>query len=354
MKKSLIALAVAGVVSAPAFAATANVDIYGRMAFSVDFADTNEAGDSDDIVTGRDNVSRIGFKGSEDLGGGLSAIWQVETQLNANTGSAADDEFANRNTFVGLSSKSMGTVVLGRHDTPYKLATGKLDPFGDTAGDYNTIIGTTASGTIFDTRANQTVAYISPTFSGFHAALAYVEVKLNEDTDAAAGNNNADAVSAMGMYENGPLFASLAYEAYSGGAGGGSTGVDDTDAWKVGLGYAFGNAKLGAVYESIDSDVAASANTRDAWYVSGVYSMGAIDLKAAYGVSEDGDSAADTEFDYWTVGADYNLSKRTKLFALYATVENAATTAATLSTTGYTATPGQDVDVLSIGIAHTF
>jgi predicted porin len=122
----------------------------------------------------------------------------------------------------------------------------------------------------------------------------------------------------------------------------------------VGLGYKFGNAKLGAVYESIDDETALSANSRDAWYVSGVYTMGAIDLKAAYGVSEDGDSAADTEFDYWAIGADYNLSKRTKLFAVYATVENSATTQQSLATSGYAGVAGQDVDVFSLGITHTF
>ncbi|MBT9569196.1 MAG: porin [Thiobacillus sp.] len=360
MKKSLIALAVAGVVSAPAFAATSNVDVYGRMSFSVDFADTNEAtGDSDDLVTGRDNVSRIGFKGSEDLGGGLSAIWQIEEALNANASA-----FSHRNTFVGLSSKTMGTVILGRHDTPYKMATGALDPFADTVGDYNTVIGTTggttAAGvtpvtTIYDNRAGQTVAYVSPNFTGFSFAAAYVGVK---DVETGA-ENDTNAYSLMGKYENGPLFASVAYETFAGGPAatfGGSTTTTDTDAWKVGVGYKFGNAKLAAVYESIDDEAAGSAISRDAWYVSGVYTMGNIDLKAAYGLAEDGDSAADTEFDYWAIGADYNLSKRTKLFAVYATVENAATTTATLSTSGLTAatTGGQDVDVLSIGITHTF
>ena len=89
MKKTLIALAVAGVVAAPAaFAATSNVDVYGVMSFSVDRANTDDSTtfDDTDMVTGRDNVSRIGLKGSEDLGGGLSAIWQVESQLTTGAG----------------------------------------------------------------------------------------------------------------------------------------------------------------------------------------------------------------------------------------------------------------------------
>ena len=369
MKKSLIALAIASAVSAPAFAATSNVDVYGRMAFSVDFADTNEStGDSSDIVTARDNVSRFGIKGTEDLGGGLSAIWQVEMALNANN----SDKFATtitttsgasfpisltlgqttlRNTFVGLKSDTLGTVILGRYDTPYKLATGVLDIFSDTAGDYNTIIGTTGNGkTIYDNRAPQTIAYMSPNWTGFSFAAAYVSVKNVEQ----APDNNAEAYSAMGQYANGPFFASLAYETFTGASGGGSTGVLDTEAFKAGFGFKMDAFKLGLIYEDISDDASGSAVSRDAYYVNGMYSIGAIDLKAAYGISNDGESAADTEFDTYALGVDYNLSKRTKLFGLYSAVQNSTGSKASLSTTGYAATLGNDVEVFSVGMIHTF
>ena len=80
MKKSLIALAIASAVSAPAFAATSNVDIYGKLNFSANFL--FDQADSDSDIQFTSNSSRIGFKGSEDLGGGLSAIWQIESSLN--------------------------------------------------------------------------------------------------------------------------------------------------------------------------------------------------------------------------------------------------------------------------------
>ncbi|MDP3139570.1 MAG: porin, partial [Burkholderiaceae bacterium] len=330
MKKSLIALAIASAVSAPAFAATANVDVYGRMAFSLDYVDTNNLiGDGADVVTGRDNVSRFGIKGTEDLGNGLAAIWQVEMALNANSAAGATSL---RNTFVGLSNKSLGTVILGRHDTPYKMATGNLDIFSDTAGDYNTIIGTTSAGTIYDNRATQTVAYMSPTWTGFSFAAAYVEAK-NVEAGAA---DNVQAASAMAKYVNGPIFASLAYETFSGAAGGGSTTTAETEAYKAGLGVKLGALQLGAVYEIIDSAAAASANERDAYYMNAMYSIGAVDLKAAYGMAKDGESAASTEMDYYVVGADYNLSKRTKLFGLYTSLANGNGTALSQSTTGYT------------------
>ncbi|OZA21009.1 MAG: hypothetical protein B7X93_13845, partial [Hydrogenophilales bacterium 17-61-9] len=349
MKKSLIALAIASAVSAPAFAATANVDVYGRMAFSLDYVDTNNlVGDGADVVTGRDNVSRFGIKGTEDLGNGLAAIWQIETALNTSTTGVG----SLRNTFIGLSNKSLGTVILGRHDTPYKLATGNLDIFADTAGDYNTIIGMTAGGvgglgtSIYDNRAPQLVAYMSPTWTGFSFAAAYAETKFVE---VGAGDNQ-QGFSTMAKYVNGPIFASLAYETFAGAAGGGSTTSVDTEAYKAGLGVKLGALQLGAAYEMIDSSAAASADERDAYYMNAMYSIGAVDLKAAYGMAKDGESAASTEFDYYVVGADYNLSKRTKLFGLYTSLANGNGTALSQYTTGYTAEAGQDVEIVSMGV----
>lgn len=346
MKKSLIALAIASAVSAPAFAATSNVDVYGRMSFSVDYANTNDPiGDNDDIVAGRDNVSRVGLKGTEDLGGGLAAVWQVEAALNTGESSAV----ALRNTFIGVKSEAGGTVVMGRHDTPYKLATSALDIFSDTAGDYNTIIGTTADGTIFDNRAAQTIAYMSPNWTGFTFALAYAAPKSVET----ANSNNGEGYSAMAQYANGPFFASLAYETFSGDFGP-STPIYDVEAMKVGLGFRMDAFKLGAIYEDISDDESGSASSRDAYYINGMFTMGAWDLKAAYGISNDGESAVDTEFDTYSIGADYNLSKRTKLFGVYSAVNNGSGSEATLSTTGYDAVMGNDVEVFSLGVTHSF
>ena len=359
MKKTLIALAVAGVVAAPAaFAATSNVDIYGVMSYSVDRANTDDSTvDDTDIVTGRDNVSRIGFKGSEDLGGGLSAIWQVESQLSTGAG-----VLASRNTFVGLKSASMGTLILGQHDTPYKLATGKLDPFADTAGDYNAIIGrssTVAASSLFDARANQTVAYITPMFSGFHAAAAYVQVKAIEG----AGQDNTAAWSLMGMYENGPLFASAAYEKHSNVLG--ASTVDTLSAWKLGAGFSFGNAKIGAVYENTNggdtngATVGGELNDRTAYYLSGQYNMGAIALKAAYGRAGDSKTLAsnDDGAKFYALGADYSLSKRTTVYGVYTKLKNdgSTTTGGGYDLTAYSSTAlGNDPSVFSLGVKHTF
>jgi predicted porin len=369
MQKNLIALAVAGVFAAPAaFAATSNVDIYGQITASVDAIMPDNAPSQGDLTRVSSNSSRFGFKGSEDLGGGMSAIWQIETQYNTDGAGTAsgvgvavvtgDGSVGLRNTFVGLSSKSLGTVLLGKHDTPYKLATGKLDIFADTAGDYNNIVGNANGGNAFDLRAGNVAAYISPTFTGFHFAAAYV---AGGETNSATTDTGADfdAYSMMGMYENGPLFASLAYEShnnYNAGAPSPAALVS-RDAMKAGLGFTFGSFKIGGIYEVMSDDAALSTTEHDNWYVNGQFTLGNLALKAAYGFATDGNNAADTEATTYVLGADYNFSKRTKVYAVYQLTDNAAGATYGLGAgqgSAYTPVAGTDPSVISVGMRHVF
>jgi predicted porin len=292
MKKSLIALAVAGVVSAPAFAATANVDVYGRMHFAIE--DTNVDGVDMDIKT---NASRVGVKGAEDLGGGLKAIWQVEQQFDATSDTNGGASL--RNTFVGLSG-GFGTVVIGRHDTPYKLATTKYNLFADTIADY---AATRLDGVALITghsRANNAIAYIAPNMGGLSFSGAVVT-----SMDQLDAGKSVDAISLAGGYANGPLTVDAGWEKISDG-----TNPEDRKAWKLGAGYSFGAAKIGAVYEDVSDDA-----DRDSLFLVGSFSMGAIVLKGQYGKVDLGA----TDPDMWALGADYNLSKRTTLFVVYGT-----------------------------------
>ncbi|MEQ1591564.1 MAG: porin [Thiobacillaceae bacterium] len=350
MKKSLIALAVAGAFSAPAFAASSNVDIYGIMSFSVDYINTHEAtGDAKDIVTARDNVSRIGFKGSEDLGGGLAAIWQVESQLTTSSGT---NNLASRNTYVGLKSDSMGTVVLGRYDTPYKISTAKLDPFVDQLGDYNAIIGaagTTTASKLFDVRADNTIAYMTPSFNGLMGAVAFIETKNVE----ASGLDNQQAWSAAAMYDNGPYYGSLAYEKHENIALG-SSATKSNDAWKLGVGVTVADIKLGLVYENMKNSAALSATDRKAWLINAAYPMGNMLLKAEYGKADNSNAASNDGAKMFALGADYSLSKRTMVYGQYASLNN--DNAGQYGLTPYAATGGvgKDVNGLSIGVKHSF
>ncbi|MCX7693169.1 MAG: porin [Tepidimonas taiwanensis] len=365
MKKSLIALAVAGTFAAPAaFAATANVDVYGVLNVSYDYISSDQPAPADTSL-GRisSNSSRLGFKGSEDLGGGLSALWQIEMTIavdggNANTpagiANAGASAHALRNTFVGLSSKGMGTILAGTHDTPYKLATARLDPFVDTTGDYNIAIGSVNGINAFELRANNALAYVSPNLSGFTFTGAYVfGGELSNGATA-----DFDAWSVSGTYESGPLFGSLAYEKHN-NIGVGPNGADDRSSWKVGLGYKFGSTALGLVYEK-SSQTGNTVTDRDAWAVNVAHDMGPIRLMAAYYSMGDGKTAANTSANAWAIGANYNLSKRSLVYARYLHISN--DTGASYgyvggqgpNAFGFIPAVGTDPSVLSVGIRHSF
>lgn len=396
MQKKLIALAVAGVFAAPAFAATSNVDIFGKVGVEMSYTSNGKPGTRDfggytDTVTGSErdfNVdssqnTELGMKGSEDLGGGLSAVWQIAVDVRID---GVGDNFAPRNTFVGLKSKSLGEVRIGKHDTPYKMSTGKLDLFTGTIADYNTLIGTSGfnlasnttgrtsvtastgsavyvaqafgftgtstSNTQFDARPNNVVAYLSPDFSGFSFAGAYVA--MNEDTvddQTSRKTTEGQAYSLSASYTNGPIFVTGAYEkqkASKSNAGGlnNVTGYGSGDnpaeqaAWKLGVGLTFGTLKLNGLYERLTDNVSGCdvsvnytgatlgverdtcSHERNAWMLGAAYGIGAVTLKAQYTHMGDMDQQNRTGAKQWTVGADYALSKRTTVYALYTKLTN--------------------------------
>ena len=371
MNKKLIALAVAAAIApAAAMADSGNVVIYGVAHASVDRVDpgTNAAATvlNDTAWRVSSNSSRLGFKGTEDLGNGLSAVWQMETGVSLDSGSTSSD-FMLRNSFVGLSSKTAGTVLLGKHDTPYKLGTGSLDVFGDTMGDYNAIVGNRAGTVAFDSRLGNVAAYISPTWSGFHFAAA--TVAANETNNTA--NPDGSAYSLTGVYSNGPLFASLSYEKAKDITSGSSTNVvgslattlitlNEASGTKLGLGYKFGDATVGFIAERIKVETLAGvSNTRNAYYLNGSYKMGSNVLKAAYGQANDISDAPDSGAKQFVVGVDHNLSKRTAVYALYSKMNNDTAGNYGLGGNGAggafaPAIAGQDPSVWSLGMKHSF
>ena len=391
--KKILAVAIASAFAAPAFAATSNVDVYGSINVSMERVD-NGVDTFNRMVT--NNNSFIGFKGSEDLGGGLKAVWQIEANLemtgngaaagSTNTGTDGNI-FGTRNTYVGLAG-GFGTVLAGVHDTPYKMATGPLDNFVGTLGDYNSIFGaannqtgasihTSNASSLFDLRTGNTIAYVSPNFGGFDFKAAYV-MGLEATEDAIATTDRSSAWSMSGTYANGPLFATAAYEKHNSVAGAGTAcvgisgatclaeGTLDRDAWKVGVGYTIAGFKLGAIYEKIDGDLG-TAIAHSSWGLNGSYAMGAFTLKAAFARAGDVDDVAGVEVndsgaDMWALGADYALSKRTIVQLTYAKMDNdnagswdlgqgpQVGNAGTTTATGL----GEAVSGFSLGVKHTF
>nr|VFJ62264.1 MAG: Outer membrane protein (porin) [Candidatus Kentron sp. FW] len=382
MQKKLLSMAIAGALALPgaAVAELKNVDIYGKFHASWDFVDNESVGDDFDDNTGVFRNSRLGFKGSEKLSDGVKAIWQIETGLHTH----GNDKLAMRNTYIGLDNDTWGTIVYGKHDSPYKTATAKLDIFSDTIADYNNIIGAhitgSATGTFssnFNERIPQLVMYTTPTYGGFKARVAR-ESWQQDENQTTTGNEDTEGWSAMGVYDKGPFFASLAYELFKGDGNRGALAKKDVDAWKLGLGYKLGNSKISVVYEDIDrdgSDAADKTATRDAFSVSLAHDIGSNTIKLAYAKANDSDaSASDDGAQNWSFGVDHNFSKRTKIYAIYTRMDNdsnanyglyggqmkAETGRATPSyyTGGTSATSasvtGKDIDAMSFGIIHKF
>lgn len=362
-KLIVVALA-ATAFSTPALAETANVSIYGKADLSFDVINTGTAANGTAGVSNNNvssNVSKLGFKGAEGLGEGLSAIWQIEQQINMdNAGGASNNGLGNtlgsRNTFAGLKSDSMGTVLLGRHDTPYKLATRKLDIFGDSIADNRSLLGGVAgrsAAASFDGRQPNVIAYITPELSGFTGAVAYVNLAEGNTTAAQAKSN---ALSLMGSYKANGLYAALGYEEHKLSSLAGTK----ESAWKLGVGYDIDALGLGFVYEkSSDNLTAVTAANRfghNAYYLSANYKMGMNAIKAAYGKSGQIGTTLNTGSNQFSLGYDHGLSKRTKLYAIYSRISNQSGINNVFSQTTATSANavGASPSVVSLGLQHNF
>lgn len=291
MNKTIIALATAAAIAAPV--ANANVTIYGKVHVSVDHVDQ----DGSTVWNVMSRASRIGFKGTEDLGNGLSLIWKAETTYDFSDGSAWDSA---RNAYIGLTG-NWGTFLYGIHDTPFKMSTGKLDLFADTLADNNSTIG------FHEVRADNAIAYISPNMNGLTVAAAII-AKEGQHSDTGL----ADAYSIAAMYSNNGLYLSAAYE----DLGGPGNSIDHVSKWRVGAGYTMNAFTLNGIYESRDRN---NQGTQNHWQVQGGYSFGNNVAKAMYGVS---DSLNDSNKSSWALGLDHKLSKRTSAYALYVDSEH--------------------------------
>ncbi len=390
MKKKLLAVAVAGALVAPvAMADTANVTIYGvaNMSFDMTNNGTSAAGVAG---TGTNKVSsnqsRIGFKGAEDLGGGTSAIWQIEQQVNMDNSTTNPSTFATRNSFLGLSDATLGTVLMGRHDTPYRIATRGLDVFADTIADNRSLMGMSAGGLAntlthtgvtgpftHDTRVGDALAYISPTMSGLTVAVGYVP---GAELATTSTQIKGDAWSLAGMYNAGPINASLSYQVINVGTTGTGTmgGVllaagDKGKAWKLGGGYTMDALQVNLVYEQTSSSLTALAGgdgaAQNNWYLAGKYNVNASDaVKLAYtkaGTNPQGVGTAvvaGSGARQVSLGYDHNMSKRTVLYVLYTKLSNdsAASYVLTSMSTGSGALPGAGASpsAWSLGMRHSF
>ena len=356
MQKKLIALAVAGLASSAAFAQS-NVTIYGLLQPSFDVIDTG--GDKTQMDLQHNN-SRIGFKGSEDLGNGLKAIFQIESGVDLVTrGDAQGGVFAGRDSFAGFAG-SFGSLTFGKHQTAYKKAADWADPFADSIGDYNNIMGVipgTAGGLFgleddgvtlatggdeFNARRNKSMYYTSPKWGGFNVLASYA---LNDAGDTKAATAD-DTMSLAGTYTNGGLNLLAGYE---------ETGIvgssDELQGWKLGAGYKFSfGTKLGLIYEELEL-ANAEANHL---FLSAVHPITSnVDLMASY-IDASGNTAGGGDAQNYNLGVNYKLSKRTSIQGIYAHLKNKDGGNYAMDA-GYAAAAGEDkVSGFSVRLRHAF
>ena len=351
MKKSLIALAVAGAFAAPAFADTANVNVGGQLHMSLDYLDADTAAASGNWNVSS-NTSNLYVKGTEDLGGGMKAVWQVQTYFDAGATGNNDASFGGSangvgsgNTYVGLSG-NFGTVLLGKHEAPLKIVSRKVDLFNNQIGDSRNL----TAGAANDIRPNNVLAYATPNMNGFEATVAYVT-----NTAAGAATDASDtAISMNAFYTNGPLLLGAGYQNRDFGA----AALSDETVWRLAAGYTFGDFKVVAFWQD-ESDVAGAANAdRNVWGLGGAYKMGPMTLKAQYYNRDDLGAAVNNGSDLWAVGVDYAMSKRTTAYVAYASVDNDAAANASAFGGGHGDNPGTGLggnpNGFSVGLMHNF
>ncbi|MDZ4317085.1 MAG: porin, partial [Azonexus sp.] len=269
MQKKIIALAVAALASSAAFAQS-NVTVYGIVDVGGLYQDGQVGKNQFSVNSGVLSTSRLGFKGVEDLGNGLKAVFTLEYGLNVDAnagigGTVTSTSTNARQQFVGLTG-GFGTVIAGRlQTTGYDFTVAGSALGGSTGiGATSVVGGPGANGgtTLLSafSRANNAVAYVSPSFGG--VTFAYNHARM---TEAALNTNTADGYANLlsASYAAGPITAGLAYGKLSAA----NTPLsDDHKEWGIRGGYDFGVAKLQATYQQQKND-ATSAVGKDKKYV---------------------------------------------------------------------------------------
>ncbi|HRF42743.1 MAG TPA: porin [Candidatus Competibacteraceae bacterium] len=371
MNKSILALAVATTLAAP-FVVQADTILYGSARVSVDYLDEKitaferfngiPAPESNWNVVNND--SRLGVLGSEELGGGLSAVYQYEFGVDVTEGGNFE---SNRPKFVGLKG-GFGTLTIGTQETPYYHVAGIVDTFNTTksfgapawlGGSFNGFFDTQlgiAEGRSTEslTRLANSIYYTTPEFSGFSAEAMLV---LNGAFNSPAHSDGVDIWNLAAKYSNGPFFAGVSYIKSDGDSNtvllDGDTLDLDMDQWVVGLGYNAGPFSVGLIYEAgylNENGLLGSWTTTNNgqvrqpyhpylnsdkpqnWYLTASYSFGNNTLRAAYGQMDTGLNKfaatfnrggpvdvinLDNKIDNYLVGYQYNFSKRTLVWAEY-------------------------------------
>ncbi|MDL2284055.1 porin [Oxalobacter sp. OttesenSCG-928-P03] len=330
MKKTLIALAVLGAAAGVAHAQS-NVTIYGV----VDTGYIKETGR--DVRMGENVNNRIGFRGSEDLGGGLKATFELEKRFdlydgtvgNTNTASYKGNRTTSGKDWDGAANLGLagnwGRIRFGRVNELTTETIRKFDPF------YQYGVGSMLLSSQRNARIDNTARYDSPKWAGFSFGLSY-SLGQNAGTGQYWYNSNGtrgwdnDGYAINLSYDNGPFMATANWSRVA--------DSNDSDTWNVGLAYKFGPARISLVYESTDDEGFRGGNgvitnngawvsggtsrkaDQDLWLLGLEWDIGPGQLDASVQwMDYDPDGARDGDVWKYALGYTYNLSKRTAAYA---------------------------------------
>jgi len=327
MQKKLIALALASL-SGAAFADATNVTIYGVADATFDIISISDnANNTPNFNRVSTNGSHIGFRGTENLGNGLSAIFQFESEANFDQNSSLA---LNRDSFVGLTG-GFGKIMLGTLTGPSNALAASLDVnIGDNIMSNTAILGklggnypgrSTSSGSLYDTRFQNAVAYVSPSFSGLQATGLYV---ANENKNEIPGAETKPSLFDLGLtYTNGPIMVGTTYAR---DRDSGAADFKETE-FRIGGMYDFGMASVRALYGRTKFETTGTEAKQNTWGIGGTYNVTANGkLVSQYYVARDvevnGTDWNESGAALFTIGYEHNLSKRTMLKAGYARVAN--------------------------------
>jgi len=353
MKKTLIALA--AVAATGAAFAQSSVTLYGLIDMSI--ANVKQGGQSLTSMANEGQASnRLGFRGVEDLGGGMSATFVLEGGLSPDAGTPGGLNFLRQST-LGLRG-GFGEVRIGRDYTPtfwnHSVYTAfgtnglgnSVQTLGATSG-ANALLG---SGTSTAVRADNSISYFTPNISGFQGQLM---VGLKESTS----NNTANEYTGVRLtYNKGPLSASLA-TASEGSA------VNQTENYKrtnLGATYDFGVAKV--FFFHVRGEFIDRKQKQTAVGVTAPVGPGTAKfsyLKASYNAAATAAGLGLDDATHVTLGYDYPLSKRTVVYGVWSRVSNDGVGAFTVAygngpSTAAGVTPGGNSSGYAIGIRHSF
>jgi predicted porin len=349
MQKKLIALAVAGLVSGGAFAQS-NVTISGALDLGFEsVASKGGAAGTDATSRSRitNNTSWLRFSGAEDLGGGLKAVFQIEQDVNGDTGSATG--IASRNTYVGLAG-NFGTALIGRYDVHYTSHMAGVDDGSNGAiphaantlnmvGEYN--------GTLIGGRLDNVIAYVSPSFGGLTAQFGYTT--MSEATTAGLPAKDS-AYNLYLRYGNGPISAIWSSTKVS-NSGNTTAAAGDITANRLGAAYNFGIVKVGVIYD--DTEIGTASRT--AWGLPITFTMGPNRVYFEYSKAGAIEGMANSAAKNYALAYTYDLSKRTQLGVSYSKITNEANAKYDFWTRGVgNVANGSDPSSFYAGVYHSF